>query len=440
MTLADGLSLTGCRALYDWRAGGGLTVLAADVATNAHDIAWAWGKDAFWSPVLEEYDAHTGEKLLDVRPSPSSDLADVNHCQPLDEDATAVLSSRATSAILKVGGVQGDDYSYEWVLGGPDGTVPIRDFDGAVRAPGSSLWTMQHNAEYMGEGRYYMIDNQFGTGNNSRLLSVVYDGSDGAYSYAYLEFEYEFDGNSPVFGDHDRLPTGHSLGCYWPSTVYSDASSGPTYDELAVEVTPDGAEAWTLEVYSEPDASCADDDGGCVRDSGAAPGWFFYSIERFYDGPLVFNATCSAQDGALAFSAVNAYKQSCGRGRSSGLPPLSLAGECVQAVQRVQRAVHGHRREQRRRGRVGRARVRRALARDQRHGRLDLLERQRVHARGDQPVELRVAGLGHVLSARARARKAAAPVSCALLGRWTSFFTHAHGFRVCWSPAECPAC
>ena len=43
--------------------------------------------------------------------------------------------------------------------------------------------------------------------------------------------------------------------------------------------------------------------------SGAAPGWFFYSIERFYDGPLVFNATCSAQDGALAFSTVNAFKQ-----------------------------------------------------------------------------------------------------------------------------------
>ena len=160
-----------------------------------------------------------------------------------------------------------------------------------------------------------MMDNQAGSSdamhNNSRLLSVVYDPRDG---HATIDWAYEFNGNSAAFGDHDRLPTGNALGCMWPGTVYLDEGAGPTYDEIALEVTRHGAEAWTLQVFSQGAglAACenADDDGAadkCVRGDGAYPGWFMYSIERFYAAPLVYRVDCDAA--TLRFSAVNNFKQ-----------------------------------------------------------------------------------------------------------------------------------
>ena len=73
-----------------------------------------------------------------------------------------------------------------------------------------------------------MFDNEYETGNVSRLLMVTYDpatsydttnDSDGDNrTAAYLSWEYPLSENSPHFGDHDRLPTGNLLGCYWPVT------------------------------------------------------------------------------------------------------------------------------------------------------------------------------------------------------------------------------
>merc|ERR1712070_119089 len=43
----------------------------------------------------------------------------------------------------------------------------------------------------------------------------------------------------------------------------------------------------------------------CTRSEGA--GWTFYSIERFYTAPLVYNISCSEQ--TVAFSTANIFKQ-----------------------------------------------------------------------------------------------------------------------------------
>ena len=167
----------------------------------------------------------------------------------------AVLSSRGKSAILQVGNVKGH-YSYDFVLGGPNGTVPIYDLDGSLYAPGHSLWVGQHNAEYYGENTYLMMDNQAGSSdamhNNSRLLSVVYDPRDG---HATIDWAHEFNGNSAAFGDHDRLPTGNALGCMWPGTIYLDEGAGPTYvwqqteDAMTVAApVPEGTKAKQVDV------------------------------------------------------------------------------------------------------------------------------------------------------------------------------------------------
>ena len=151
MTLADGLSLTGCRALYDWRAGGGLTVLAADVATNAHDIAWAAEGEAFWqmdgTTSLKEWGAYdaTAKALAHVK---THRLGDPNHAQLVEDDAVAYISSRSTNGIVKVNTT---DDATVWVLGGEYGHFNITDFDGTTYPPGATLWAGQHNAEYMGE-------------------------------------------------------------------------------------------------------------------------------------------------------------------------------------------------------------------------------------------------------------------------------------------------
>ena len=63
-------------------------------------------------------------------------------------------------------------------------------------------------------------------------------------------------GDEPPVGCHDAEPEERRV------RRVAERGGEDGDDELAVEVTPDGAEAWTLEVYSEPDASCADDDGG----------------------------------------------------------------------------------------------------------------------------------------------------------------------------------
>ena len=203
------------------------------------------------------------------------------------------ISSRNTDAIVKVNVSSGDVL---WTLGGPYGDYDIVDFDGTKYAAGSSLWAGQHNAEYFGDDEYCMFDNQYDSGNNSRLLCVVLDESE---AYAYLSWEYDTGDYSPHFGDNDRLPTGNMLGCFWPMYQYDDADQ---FDERAIEVTrPGGETAWQLDVKG---VKC--DESECKRAAGS--GWTFYSIERFYTAPLLYNVACAG--GQLTFSTHNNFKQS----------------------------------------------------------------------------------------------------------------------------------
>ena len=121
---------------------------------------------------------------------------------------------------------------------------------------------------------------------------------------ANVTFQYDLDVYSNIFGDNDRLPTGNMLACYWPSSTmdYDNQFSAKIVEivretsELAFEVKV------VAEAMSEPE--CPDD--VCdIRD-----GFFMYSVERFYDAPLVWDASYDRKTGALTFRTANTYKQS----------------------------------------------------------------------------------------------------------------------------------
>ena len=223
-------------------------------------------------------------------------ITDVNHCQLIDDDTVAVLSSRQTNSIVLINASTGETL---FTIGGEYSDVDLMDLDGVTYGAGSSLWHGQHNAEYFGEYEYFLFDNEEKTGNSSRLLMVR---ADPAETYASIEWEYVLDGYSPVFGDHDLLANGHVLGVYWPETIYSNAE--PNYDAQAVEVDMDSKEvAWDLKVNGICDYTS--DEGGCTRSDTA--GWTIYSIERFYTAPLVYGVSCS--DDVVSFTTQNNFKQ-----------------------------------------------------------------------------------------------------------------------------------
>ena len=291
-----GANLVGPRFLWNWCTDE-YTELAGGNDNDAHDINWSYDGNRFWQmdgdTELKEWEAYgTGRAVDRVK---THHMSDPNHAQLCEDDTVAYISSRMTDGIVKVNVTTGDVI---WTLGGRHGDYDIVDFDGTRYSSGVRLWVGQHNAEYFGDSEYCMFDNELQTGNNSRMLCVVLDEVN---EYAYLSWEYEFNENSPHFGDNDRLPTGNMLGCYWPDTqLYGSVE----YDERAVEITRPGGEiAWQLEVMG---AVCTATEGECDRSTG--DGWTFYSIERFYTAPLVYNLTCSV--GTLSFSTHNNFKQS----------------------------------------------------------------------------------------------------------------------------------
>ena len=298
VTLGEDDAVSGPRMLWDWRADL-FTELAGGESNDAHDIAWAADGEAFWqmdgTTSLKEWGAYDGtaKALQHVK---THRLGDPNHAQLVEDDRVAYISSRSTNGIVKVNTT---DDATVWVLGGEYGEFNITDFDGTTYPPGSTLWAGQHNAEYFGEAEFCMFDNQYDMGNNSRLLCVTID--DEEARLASLTWEYEFDDYSTHFGDNDRLPTGNMLGCYWPMYQYGGNVSADQYDERALEVTRPGGEiAWKIDLKGP---EC--DETECERTSGE--GWTFYSIERFYEAPLLYNLSCA--NGKLKFSAHNNFKQ-----------------------------------------------------------------------------------------------------------------------------------
>ena len=81
-----------------------------------------------------------------------------------------------------------------------------------------------------------------------------------------------------------------------------DGVPGLVEEEARVaEITRDSMEtAFRLDIYGKK--TCADGET-CARGTG----WLMYSVERFYEGPLVYDVTCDGHD--VTFGVANAFKQ-----------------------------------------------------------------------------------------------------------------------------------
>ena len=89
-----------------------------------------------------------------------------------------------------------------------------------------------------------------------------------------------------------------SPGCWWPTDVINGSDA---YEARVAEITRSTMEtAMQLDVFGKE--TCADGDL-CDRKTG----WLMYSVERFYEAPLVWSAKCDGKD--LRFKAVNNFKQ-----------------------------------------------------------------------------------------------------------------------------------
>ena len=196
------------------------------------------------------------------------------------------------------------DGTNEWTVGGARGTCELVDLDGTRYAEGHSLFFGQHNLEYFGEDEYMMFDNNFNVsttdefvgGAPSRLLIVNVDE---ARETATLEWELVLDDHTCIYGDNDRLPTGNLLGSSWPRVI--DASADFQYDARIFEVKRDTKQvAFEAFVVGQRCTEPAHGSDGCVRTykGGYPNGWSMYSVERFYEAPLVYALDCVRRGGA----------------------------------------------------------------------------------------------------------------------------------------------
>jgi hypothetical protein len=280
--------------LWGWR-GDTWETLCDGKKNDAHDIQWAYDTAAVWqadgTTKILEADAKTGESLAHFD---EKRVSDPNHVQAVAEDAVFYVSSRGTSAIVKMDAAG----KVEYTLGGEWGDYKITDADGKTYAAGETVWSGQHNAEYFGDDEFCMFDNQLHPENiysHSRLLCVKLEKA-GSTKRGVVTFSYAMGSYTPHFGDCDRLPTSNMLGVHWPDELTDEVD----YDVRAVEVVRSSGDlAWELKVKG---VKC--EAATCARDN---EGWTSFSIERFYTAPLLSSVACS--DGVLAFDVVNNFKQ-----------------------------------------------------------------------------------------------------------------------------------
>ena len=297
-------ALTGPRGLFDVATGNWIELCDGE-SNDSHDIQISYDKTSLWQAdgrtVTKEFAVSDGSVVAEFE---MTDVADPNHVQLVQEDAFAVISSRQTDGIVRLHAKSGE---VVWTLGGMYGDFKVFDMDGNVWKKGTSLWVGQHNAEYFGDDEYCLFDNQEASASNtlnvSRLLCVKVDE---AAMTAQVTFEKVLDSYTPHFGDNDRLPTDNQLGISWPKTFHTSDQ----YDVRAVEVVRGSGDlAWQMDVVG---VKCgdADADAAGVCDRGVdGVGWTAYSIERFYDAPIISNVTCSKASGEVTFDVVNNFKQ-----------------------------------------------------------------------------------------------------------------------------------
>ena len=259
-------------------------------------------------------DLTTGDLQRTIGPFDHQRTSDMNHFQIL-EDGYVIVNGRSTGSWRKY---DMNTRTTVWTCGGAFGNFTVHDLDGTVLEPGivskakgevpAFAWYGQHNLEYFGENEYFMFNNAYNqvagafVEQTSRPMKVVLDEET---LVANITWAYETGIHSYIYGDVDRLPTGHLLACYWPAEL--SINMPEQFDEKVVEIVPDysGAGndelAWELLVVGH---NCSfghagrEDGTGCTRASeyDTVPyGWSLYSVEKFYTAPLAVDARLVAQ-------------------------------------------------------------------------------------------------------------------------------------------------
>ena len=292
-------SSTGRVYTWAWKDGGDLEAAYAsgDGGDSGLDVQQSVDGRSYWQPSRNgsgsAFDRVADGAVISKHAVPN--CSDVNHAQLVENETRAVVSCRGESSFASVDVASG---VVEWTAGGPFGTLTLVDEDGTTYEPGTyTPWSGQHNVEYVGDDTYLFFDNGYGAERASRLLGAKVDAENGTLTIesaqAYVdEFPY---GYAPLYGDHDRLPSGNSLGTWWPILR---SPSRATFDAQIGELSPAGTAAWALNIYGF--RACDDDgDSGCAQTKGE--GWKVYSAERGMDRPVVHGATYG--DGQLSFYA-----------------------------------------------------------------------------------------------------------------------------------------
>ena len=320
----------GPTALWPWRdaeRGAAPVEIAAGRRANSHDVqvasAPAGGGLAFWQPAeglaLRLVDGATGEVLRVVNASAPPNLAGTdgfNHVTVVGGGAAAYLNGRYTNSIVKLDLDAARGRGRElWRCGGLNGSFALVDEAGVRYEPrtaayralnhgAASLWAGAHNGEYFGEGEYFLMDNAYSHLDRASPAFVAEDSAvrvlrlDEAARVAYANWSYAIP-KQIVYGDADRLPGGNVLSCNWPWVVGARGGGWDDYEWRAFEVVRASKQlAWKLEVFGNASA-------GQTRNQSSV-GWMAYSVERWYDAPLVYGVACARA--RLAFTAHDAFK------------------------------------------------------------------------------------------------------------------------------------
>jgi len=187
----------------------------------------------------------------------------------------------------------------EWIMGGDNSTMDMFDEDGRVvpaQSPESqNVFYGQHNAEYMGDDKYYLfndgdniqgskdnIDTRVENSSSLMIIQLKYDETKAGTTEEFtghVVWKYDLGVYTQFYGDHDRLLTGNSLGTFWNSYRNGPGVQAQSY---LLEVTESKEVAWSLKVYGNNTAK---------KDINSH-GWLVYSSERFYEKPTISHVSC----------------------------------------------------------------------------------------------------------------------------------------------------
>lgn len=230
-----------------------------------------------------------------------------NHAQLAKDDhgeLAVYISVRDYNAIQKVNFTNA---RLIWTLGGTDGEFEITDIDGRVypAGQGHTPFNHQHNAEYIGRGKFAMFDNGYNgsTVRDSRMLILTINEKQRT---AAITWEWSTGVSSKIFGDCDPLPSGNVIGSFWPSEVLHEGEDPrKMYEAVGIEVEQSGKFAWMVGVRGTDQPTKKYD-----RFDGEAPiGWAMYSIERFYVQVIISGLTFDQDSEYFSFEVYNTHRQ-----------------------------------------------------------------------------------------------------------------------------------